>query len=88
MTPLVMVELLPNDLNIKKDYNRLFVPLPIADIQVMAKSLAVFTMAFLASTLVMTHGGRGAPYFKIGGTEDNCAPLAFLAAFRRGQKWS
>ena len=31
MTPLVMVELLPNDLKIKKDHNWWFVPLPIAD---------------------------------------------------------
>ena len=34
MTPLVMVELLPNDPNIKKDHYWWFVPLPIADIQV------------------------------------------------------
>ena len=34
MTPLVIVELLPNDPNIKKDHYWSFVPLPIADIQV------------------------------------------------------
>ena len=34
MTPSVMVELLPNNQNIKKDFNQWFVPLPIADIQV------------------------------------------------------
>ena len=41
MTPLVIVELLPNDPNIKKEYNRRFVPLPIADNQVPSNILII-----------------------------------------------
>ena len=41
MTPLVIVELLPNDPNIKKDYNWRFVPLPIADNQVPSNILII-----------------------------------------------
>ena len=41
MTPLVMVELLPNDPNIKKDYNSQFVPLPIVDNQVPSNILII-----------------------------------------------
>ena len=41
MTPSVMVELLPNNQNTKKDYNWWFVPLPIADIQVPSSILII-----------------------------------------------